>query len=653
MRSYLLSALAFLRNTWRGLTSMRTALILLFLLALAALPGALVPQRSLNKGEVDKYFSQYPELAPVLDKLQVFDVFSSVWFASIYVLLFVSLCGCLLPRCWEYLKQLRAKPVRTPRNLARMPHHAQTTVDSTPDTAMRTAQRRLRRWRRIERTENDGSRTISAERGFLREAGNLVFHFALVGLLIGVAGGKLFGYSGDVIVMANGAGFCNSGTYNYDSFQGGPEVDGTNLDPYCLRVNKFDVPYRPNGQAANFHADVEYQSGENLETNQWQHWGLETNHPLRTAGDRVYLTGNGYAPTFTVIFPNGQQRSETTQWQPVSPQTMLSQGATKFDPPGVRDEAERRQKQLAITGLFAPTALNHGGMVTSTFPALHNPQVAVDVLQGDLGTDSGRGQSIFGVNQHQVETGRLNKVVRKNLAQGETVALPDGTQVRFDGVQRWVNLQISHDPFQTFVLVCAMAIIGGLTLSLSIKRRRIWVRVVPAAGDAGRAVVEVGGLARTDQAGYGEEFTKLVEDLVGVHPDDIADPGEPAPVSERKLAGVGAADGSAGPDPSSAADSAGSAESEPDSARPDAEPAGTGSGSTGSGSAADDETSEGGNVPEHGEDPEGAGNAADAGSTHAPQDADNAGNAESAAEDEAGSDGSDGPADSSARGRKS
>ncbi|MDT7776429.1 MAG: cytochrome c biosis protein, partial [Pseudonocardiales bacterium] len=38
---------SFLRNTWRGLVSMRTALFLLFLLALAAMPGALLPQRSL------------------------------------------------------------------------------------------------------------------------------------------------------------------------------------------------------------------------------------------------------------------------------------------------------------------------------------------------------------------------------------------------------------------------------------------------------------------------------------------------------------------------------------------------------------------------------------------------------------------------------
>lgn len=541
MRSYLISALAFLRNTWRGLTSMRTALVLLFLLALAALPGALVPQRSLNTGEVDKYFQMYPTLAPILDKIQMFEVFSSVWFASIYVLLFISLCGCLLPRCWEYLRQARARPVRTPRNLSRMPHYEKSTLDSSPDEVLAATHKRLRRWRRQERTEDDGSRTVSAERGYLREAGNLIFHFALVGLLIGMAGGKLYGYEGKVIVMANGAGFCNSGTYNYDSFQGGPNVDGTQLSPFCLRVNDFNANYRPTGQPGNFHSNIEYQSGQDLENDEWKHHDLEVNHPLRTAGERVYLTGNGLAPQFTVTFPNGQQRSGLTQWQPTDPKTMLSQGATKFDPPGVQDEQERRQKQLAITGLLAPTASDHGGMVTSTFPDTLDPAVAVDILRGDLGTDSGRGQSIFSVNQSMVDSGRLNKVARENLKLGEDVRLDDGTTIRFDGVQRWVNLQISHDPFQMWVLGCAIAIILGLSASLSIKRRRIWVRVVPADPDpkrdeaaSARSVVEVGGLARTDQAGYGEEFIVLAEDLLGKDSDDSPESRTDSSVRGRK-----------------------------------------------------------------------------------------------------------------------
>jgi cytochrome c biogenesis protein len=66
-----------LRNGWRALTSMRIALVLLFLLALGALPGALLPQRSLNQGLVDQYFTDHPTLAPLLDRIGFFDVFAA------------------------------------------------------------------------------------------------------------------------------------------------------------------------------------------------------------------------------------------------------------------------------------------------------------------------------------------------------------------------------------------------------------------------------------------------------------------------------------------------------------------------------------------------------------------------------------------------
>ena len=86
------------RRWWRQLTSMRTALVLLFLLAIAAVPSTILPQRSLNPVKVEEYFAGHPKLAPFLDRLSAFDVFSSPWFAAIYLLLFVSLIGCLVPR---------------------------------------------------------------------------------------------------------------------------------------------------------------------------------------------------------------------------------------------------------------------------------------------------------------------------------------------------------------------------------------------------------------------------------------------------------------------------------------------------------------------------------------------------------------------------
>ena len=320
-----------LRNGWRALTSMRIALVLLFLLALGALPGALLPQRSLNQRLVDQYFADHPTLAPLLDRLGFFDVFAAPWFAAVYLLLMISLVGCVLPRALEHARALRAAPVAVPRNLARLPHHAVATLDVPAEEATAAVRARLKGWRVAE--SPDG---ISAEKGYLREAGNLVFHLALIGLLVGFAGGKLFGYEGQVIVQADGGQFCNTGILGYDSFRAGLRVDGTGLDPFCVKVDDFTATYLPNGQAAAFAATVGYQSADDLAAGvqTWRPFPLAVNHPLRLDGERVYLQGHGYTPRFTVTFPDGQQRTGADPVEPGRPHHDAVGGRHEVPAPG-------------------------------------------------------------------------------------------------------------------------------------------------------------------------------------------------------------------------------------------------------------------------------------------------------------------------------
>ncbi|MBT1464831.1 cytochrome c biogenesis protein ResB, partial [Mycobacterium tuberculosis] len=222
---------------------------------------------------------------------------------------------------------LRATPVAAPRNLARLPKHAHARLAGEPAALAATITGRLRGWRSITRQQGD-SVEVSAEKGYLREFGNLVFHFALLGLLVAVAVGKLFGYEGNVIVIADGGpGFCSASPAAFDSFRAGNTVDGTSLHPICVRVNNFQAHYLPSGQATSFAADIDYQADPataDLIANSWRPYRLQVNHPLRVGGDRVYLQGHGYAPTFTVTFPDGQTRTSTVQWRPDNPQTLLS-----------------------------------------------------------------------------------------------------------------------------------------------------------------------------------------------------------------------------------------------------------------------------------------------------------------------------------------
>ena len=94
--------------------------------------------------------------------------------------------------------------------------------------------------------------------------------------------------------------------------------------------------------------------------------------------------------------------------------------------------------------------------------------------------------------------------------------------MRFDGAVPFINVQVSHDPAQVWVLVFALTMMAGLLVSLIVRRRRVWVRIAP--GDAGTVSVELGGLARTDNSGWGDEFERLTHRLL----DGRAAPSEPS-----------------------------------------------------------------------------------------------------------------------------
>ena len=477
-------------------------------------------------------------------------MFSSFWFTAVYVLLFVSLVGCLTPRMIEHARSLRATPVAAPRNLARLPKHTSSELtladEADLNAVANTIAGRLHGWRTAIRHRDDtvsDTIEISAEKGYLREFGNIVFHFSLLGLLVAVAVGKLFGYEGNVIVIADGGpGFCSASPAAFDSFRAGNTVDGTSLHPICVRVNDFQVHYLPSGQATSFAADIDYQdypASHDLPANSWRPYRLEVNHPLRVGGDRVYLQGHGYAPSFTVRYPDGQTRTSTVQWRPDNPQTLLSSGVARIDPPAgsYPNAAERRKHEIAIQGLLAPTEQLDGALLSSRFPALNAPAVAIDIYRGDTGLDTGRPQSLFTLDPRLIEQGRLTKEKRVNLRAGQEVRIDQGpgagTTIRFDGAVPFVNLQVSHDPGQTWVLVFAITMMAGLLVSLLVRRRRLWVRLTPVTDRAGQAPgtvnVELGGLARTDNSGWGDEFESLTERLLtGLDesgaPDQAEDP---------------------------------------------------------------------------------------------------------------------------------
>jgi cytochrome c biogenesis protein len=151
-----------LRWVWRQVTSMRTALILLLLLALAAIPGSIIPQEGVDSLKTSNWQADHPKLTPVYERLGLFSVYDSPWFSAIYILLMVSLVGCIVPRTFHYWRGMRAKPPTAPRNLTRMPDHATYTTADAPEAVLERAQATLKRRRYRQVVVGDA---VSAERG--------------------------------------------------------------------------------------------------------------------------------------------------------------------------------------------------------------------------------------------------------------------------------------------------------------------------------------------------------------------------------------------------------------------------------------------------------------------------------------------------------
>ncbi len=487
-----LGARGWLRWFWRQLTSMRTALLLLLLLAAAAIPGSIYPQRTADPNGVAQFLDNNAQLGKFLDALQLFDVYTSTWFSAIYILLFFSLIGCVFPRTRVHFDALRAAPPAAPKIFSRMPAHA--TFKSRRAGLIDMAATVLRKQRyRVVVTGN----SVSAERGYLRETGNLIFHLSLIGVLIAVGVGGGLSYSGQR-VLVEGETFVDNLT-GYDSISPGAFFNESQLVPFKVTLDRFaasfDLKNRTNiGTPLDFKATVTSQVGQDGKPATSV---IRVNEPLSLPHANVYLTGNGYAPQITIRDAQGN---------------ITFSGATAFLPQDANYtslgviKVPDAKTQFGLISFFYPTAAKLStGALTSQFPAPVNPLLTANVYVGDLGLNSGVPQNVYSLDIKKMKqvAGPTSPIKGLRLAIGQTVKLPGtlGTMT-FDGLKRFASLDISYNPGEGWILFFALSALGGLIMSLLIPRRRVWVRKV----DGG---FEVAALARGDDP----TLEKVIEEL--------------------------------------------------------------------------------------------------------------------------------------------
>lgn len=537
-----LGFVGWMRWGWTQLTSMRTAILLLLALAIAAIPGSLFPQRGADPNGVVQWQRDNPEGFKIADAFQLFDVYSSVWFSAIYLLLFTSLVGCIIPRLKHHAAAMRSQPPRTPARLTRIDDTVtlHVSVDSESD-ASALAQRivtdaaaQLKRQRfKVARYDGRNTFSVSAESGYVKETGNLLFHVAMLGMLIAVGVGAAISYTGQRVAI-EGEPFVNS-LIDYQSIQRGMFVTEQTLTPYKLTLDSFDVEFvHPDdaggGQAQNFSANMTITEPDGAVGQQ----SIRLNHPLRAHGDNWYLLGNGYAPTVVVRNPEGEIVYRNSV--PFLPQdaNLTSQGVIKI--------ADGLGEQLGLVGFFYPTAFRlETGALTSAYGDLELPVLTFNVYSGDLGIDEGIPMSVYELDISSLTqiAGGQTGVPAIELRPGDTAELPAGLgTIEFvtmaepgeslGSVKRFASLQVRHDPTTPLVLLFTVLAVGGLLAALLFPRRRMWVKASVTGSDV---TIETAGLARGDDPGLANAIGALAGEVAGyagvdAHADEHALPNQ-------------------------------------------------------------------------------------------------------------------------------
>ena len=331
-----LNSREFLRFLWRKLTSMRTAIYLLIILGFAAIPGSIFPQRTQDPLKVEQYFSKHKSLAPFLDKIYIFNVYSSPWFSAIYILLFISLIGCVLPRTIKHVRSIINRNAKT--------------------------------------------------KGYLYETGNLAFHLSLIFILIGIALGSLYGMKGQAIINV-GDRFVNTAT-SYDTLGFGKFSSEKSLAPFALTVTDFHAKYDPKTNAPeDYKLDVEISYPIESKA---VHKVIKVNSPLTYGSTKIYLQANGYSPMVSIKDKTGKIEFEGAV--PFLPQdgNLTSSGAIKLPD---------ANPQIGIIGTFTPTySMTNSKGAVSAFPEALDPRLVFSVWSGNLGLDSGIPQSVYRVD---------------------------------------------------------------------------------------------------------------------------------------------------------------------------------------------------------------------------------------------------------------
>lgn len=490
------------RRLWRLLTSVRFALLLIGLLALASLAGLLIPQLpsqmqgnpAASSAWLEFQRGRFGLLTTPMDRLGLFNIFRSIWFAATLALLVASICVCTagrLPPVWRnvFRPQTRVPDEYLERDQASVTFPA----PEVPSLVRALGRRRFRVATRVE----GGATYLFADRFPWAQLATFVSHLALI----------LFVTGGFVTVMTarDRQIFIAEGTTT-------PVFAITDRDHMQVYVEKAIARFDASGFPRDYRTElVIYRGGREAAR------GVTTvNNPLAYGGYRFHQSA--YFPDGAVL-----RVREVASGRLVYDETLALQGSA----PAPRVVLRNRAGDVLLNDAIVPTDFLQG-VVGATIslpgvsrrlwlgareaPAGAGWQLVVFELDTEAGvrTVLGEGepadlgglsltfagvtalpstavQGLPGAEQGAVaelSDGTQAEVLTVSPVQGRALALSPGQPVvlgdfeySFGGRRAFAGITVRRDPGSTFIWVATGLLLLGLALTFYTPRRRLWGKI--------------------------------------------------------------------------------------------------------------------------------------------------------------------------------
>lgn len=446
---------------WSFFSSVQLAVILLSLIAWVALIGTLVPQR---ESAAELAGRMTPGLFSFLQKIQVFDLYHSVWFFLLMGLLAVNLIICSLDRFPMAWRRFRARPVPQDGDAVKnIPATDQFHAATGLQKAAAAADQLLKKKYRDSLREDAAERVfLCAQKGRFSLFGVYVVHVSILVLIAGAIIGSVFGIEGYVNIPE---GEAVSAIHS----RGG---DRSFPLPFSVRCDKFIVELYESGAPKTFQSDLTFlKDGKPVRSGK-----LLVNHPIEVEGFRFYQSSYGSASggkATLALLRDGGRRDAIN----------VAQGYT-FELPGKEGSFEvlRVEENLMKMG----------------------PAIKVAVR-------SGRQEATFWVFQQIDQIREMNPDIIAQVPMFNPSLFRPYT-FKLMGLEEkyYTGLQVNRDPGTPVVALAAALLIGGLMIILFSYSRSIWIRV-DQAGDG--VLISVAGRSHKNQAGLQKEIQYLVAEL--------------------------------------------------------------------------------------------------------------------------------------------